>query len=130
MSAAPPRERLPRRRAVLHALVIVAGWVVFIWFWWRVFGQPWESHDLRLLVFWATLLFPLVTGAWILHNVGIYKRRGPRRAVTPGPVRYEADFYGRRVDSDWAALRDVQTVEIELDGNVKRFRAAMPAGPA
>jgi hypothetical protein len=127
---AAPRNRLRSRlQAVVHGLVIVAGWVVFAWFWWRVFGQPWDSADLRRLVIGAAVGFPLVTGVWIIHNIGIYKRRGPRRAVPPAPLRYDTDFNGRRIDSDWSALAQAAVVTIALDDGVKRFRALIPPGP-
>jgi hypothetical protein len=124
-------ERTPlasRLQALAHVIAIIVGWCLFFWFWWRVAGQPWDSRDLRLLVIAAAVGFPLVTGAWILHNRGIYKRRGPRRAIPPGPMLYEADFNGRQVDSDWAALRAERQIEIALDGSVKRYRAAPRAG--
>jgi hypothetical protein len=117
-----------RLQALVHVIAIVAGWGLFFWFWWRVAGQPWDSIDLQRLVIAAAVGFPLVSGAWILHNRGIYKRRGPRRAIPPGPMHYDADFNGRQVDSDWAALRAERQIEIALDGDVKRYRAAPRTG--
>jgi hypothetical protein len=124
-------ERTPlasRLQALAHGVAILAGWWLFFWFWWGVAGQPWESVDLQRLVIAAAVGFPLVTGGWIVHNRGIYKRRGPRRAIPPGPMLYDADFNGRRVDSDWAALQAERRIEISLDGDVKRYRAAPRAG--
>ena len=120
------QDRLRSRwHGLVHLLVVALGWAVFGWFWWRVAGHSWDSRDLRLLVLAATLLFPLVTGAWVLHNRGIYRRLGPRRSVNT--VRYAAqDIHGRPVAADWGLLLTAHDVVVDCSGAVKLYRSALP----
>jgi hypothetical protein len=108
---------------LLHALLIAIGWAGFGWLWWRVGQYSWDSRDLRLLVLGAILFFPLVTGSWVLHNVRIYQRLGPRRSVRS--VVYAAqDIHGRPVSADWSQLQLAHDVVIDCTGAVKMYRAA------
>jgi hypothetical protein len=114
-----------RWHGLSHALVIAIGWVGFGWLWWRVGRYSWDSHDLRLLVLVATLFFPLVTEAWVLHNLNIHRRLGPRRSVRT--VAYLAqDIHGRPVAADWDQLQSARHVDIDCSGEVKLYTAALP----
>jgi len=55
-----------------------------------VFGQHWESADLRLLVFWSTILFPLVRSADLGTNLNIY--RGAARGAVSVADALQTDF--------------------------------------
>ena len=126
----PLRDGLPSRwHVVLHVLAIVAGWGLFAWSWWLVSGQPNATDDLRNLIVGAVIVMPTLTIAWVLHNVGIHRRKGPRRAVAPVPLRYDTDFNGRRIVADWPALQRARTVVIERGDGVKRFVCAPDAAP-
>ncbi len=114
--------------AVAHLVLVVLGWAGFAWLWSLVLGRPWESADLRGLIVGTLVVAPVLTVAWIVHNVGIYRRRGPRRSVPAVTWRYERDYNGREVAADFTALRDACTVVIDVDGGRKRYRAA--TGPA
>lgn len=103
-------------RRVVHAAGIAGGWWLFVLGWQRVLEPGADFSQLRWLVFGAALAVPLLTVSWIAHNRGIYRRKGPRRAVTPAELHYEYDFKGRRVEGDWAALAGAQCVEIALEG--------------
>jgi hypothetical protein len=132
--ATPRRDGLASRwHGLMHALVIVAGWVIFVGAWWLVLGQPRDTGTLRSLLVGAVLVAPALTIAWVLHNVGIHRRKGPRRAVAAVPLRYEVDFNGRRIEADWPALQRARTVVIERGDGVKRFVCepeVEPAAPA
>jgi hypothetical protein len=118
----PQRSGLPSRwHVLLHILAIVVGWGIFAWSWWLVSGQPRATDDLRNLIAGATILMPILTTVWIAHNVGIYRRKGPRRASAPVPLRYEVDFNGRRIVADWPALQRARIVVIERGDGFKRF---------
>ena len=106
-------------------ICIVIGWVVFGWLWWRVGSHSWDSRDLRLLVLAATLFFPIVTGTWVLHNMGIYRRLGPRRSVNAVVYAGQA-IHGRPVAANWAFLRAARDVVIDCSGAVKLYRRAAP----
>lgn len=117
---------LPWRRRVVHALAIVLGWCLFAWSWQRVTAARPEVGELRVLVLAALVVVPVLTLSWVLHNVGIYRRRGARRAVTPVNWSYDADFNGRRVAADWPDLTLARRVDVVIDGDTKRFIALLP----
>jgi hypothetical protein len=123
--AGSPAGRAPR--IVAHALFIVAGWVLFFWGWQRVISRGADFSELRLLVFGAMVVVPVVTVSWILHNRGIHRRKGPRRRVPAASLDYRVDFHGREVVADFGMLAGAQRVEIELDGAIKRYRPCATA---
>jgi hypothetical protein len=120
------RDHLPWRAALWHVLMLLTGWALFLLGWWRVSTRPWDSADLKLLFIGSMLVFPVMTVAWVLHNVGIHRRKGPRRAVPAVNQSYEADFLGREVQADWPVLQQAREVTILVEGDRKRFLA----GPA
>ncbi len=136
----PPPDSTPQRdglasrwHVLLHTLALIAGWGIFAWSWWLVSDQPRTTDDLRNLIVGAAIIMPTLTVAWILHNVGIHRRKGPRRAVAPVPLRYDIDFNGRRIVADWPTLQRARTVVIERSDGIKRFACepeAEPAAPA
>lgn len=106
--------------------MLLLGWALFILGWWRVSTRPWDSADLQALFIGSALVFPVMTVAWVLHNVGIHRRKGPRRAVPAVNQSYEVDFLGREVQADWPALQQAREVTILVEGDRKRFRAGPP----
>ena len=115
-----------RWHALGHFLLLVAGWAIFALSWWKVLGQSWETETLRQLVIGAIVIVPAVTVAWILHNVRIHRRLGPRKAVPAVPLRYEVDFNGRRIEADWPQLQQARYVVIERGQATKRYVALRP----
>lgn len=114
---------LPARRRLLHALVITAGWLIFAWSWHRVTaGRP-ELGELRLLMLGALVVVPPLTLGWVAHNVGIHRRKGPRRSVPAVALRYDTDFNGRHIEADWSRLTRARRIDIVVEGNRKRFVA-------
>lgn len=132
----PPSPRqsaaLPSWRVVLtHIVFIVLGWVLFAWSWIIVLSRPIQTGNLWWLMGAASVLLPLITLAWIIHNVGINKRKGPRRAGRATPLVYEVDFHGRRIVADWNLLRTARTIEIGLgDDDIKWYLAIPSPTPA
>ena len=129
-SARRDAARLPAARRLLHLLLIAAGWALFIWGWLRVTaGRP-ELGELRVLMLSALLVVPVLTLGWVAHNVGIHRRKGPRRTVPAAPPRPAVDFNGRRLTADWASLVASRRIDIVLDGDAKRFVARdLPGAP-
>lgn len=116
-------------RRAAHWLAIGAGWVLFFWGWHRVLaGRP-DFDALRLLMLGAATVVPVVTVSWILHNRGIHRRKGPRRAVPVATLQYRLDFNGREVVADFRALAEAQRVHIAIDGSRKLYHPAPVAGP-
>lgn len=113
--------------AAMHAAFIVLGWVVFAWSWIIVLSRPIQTGNLWWLMGAASILAPALTLAWIMHNVGINRRKGPRRAGRATPLVYDLDFHGHRIDADWDFLRTAQCIEIGLNDEGVKWYRAVPA---
>lgn len=114
------------RRRVAHGVVIVLGWLLFAWSWQRVTADRPEIGELFWLLVAALMVVPVLTLSWVAHNVGIYRRKGPRRSVTPVSPQFERDFNGRRICADWAPLQHSRRIRIVVDEQHKRFVDATP----
>lgn len=119
------RPGWPRRLG--HGVMIVAGWLLFAWSWQRVTADRPEIGELFWLLVAALMVVPVLTLSWVAHNVGIYRRKGPRREVTPVSLHFDRDFNGRRITADWSKLERSRRIEIVLDSGHKRFVDASPA---
>ena len=129
-TAGPPYRAGPARR-VLHALIALAGWVLFVYWWWLVFRRV-SGQEIRYTVLFVAIALVVIVGltaVWAFHNLRISRRRGRRRRpreVTPDLSR---DSVGREVrlptiPSDCLNAR-VVTVRIQ-DGT----KVYAPAGAA
>ncbi|MFN8549433.1 MAG: hypothetical protein U0527_16045 [Candidatus Eisenbacteria bacterium] len=120
------RTRNPVQRA-FHAVVSIAGWVLFGWFWWTVFVQP---INREALVTFGLLLLALVAIVathllWVRFNVDLYRSRGQRTRVLDVPFQASEDQLGRRlVGGEWDKLQAARSIEVALDekGETKTYR--------
>jgi hypothetical protein len=115
------------RRRLWHLLLITLGWGLFVWSWHRVTLNRPDIGELRVLMLAAVLVVPVLTVSWVAHNVGIYRRKGPRKAVPAVALNFDVDFNGRRIVADWPTLLQARRIDIVLDGERKRFVAASSA---
>jgi len=123
-------ERLQGRwRIAAHVALVATGWLGFGWLWSLVLVRPWDSADLWLLVLGTLLIVPLLTLAWVAHNVALHRRRGPRRRVPAATLHYAQDFNGRAVVADFEALQLQAQVVIEVDGARKLYHSAAGSTP-
>lgn len=117
-----PLRGWPQRLAHLAALLV--GWGMFIWGWYDVLGQPWDTTALKWLIGGSVVVLPTLTFAWVLHNVGIHRRKGPRTSVRKVDETYRQDWNGREVSADMAALASASIVIIDVEGKRKVYRPA------
>lgn len=132
MTPAPAAPEVPRLRAwrrLVHIALVALGWLLFAWSWHRVSVNGPEIAELRWLMLSAVLVVPVLTLSWVAHNVGIHRRKGPRRSVPAVTTHLERDFNGRRLEADWAALATARRIDILVDDDRKRFVAAVPPLP-
>ena len=114
-------------RDAMHALVVLAGWVLFF-IWWgqvlRVASIP-EAARAVLVILSVSLLTALATVWWVRYNLGIYRRKGPRRTVPDVPEDVGTDALGRKlVHPGTEELRAARMVTVSLsEGTVKSFSA-------
>lgn len=126
---APAAQRLDARRRIAHTALVVLGWLLFAWSWHRVTVNGPEVGELRWLLLSALLVVPVLTLSWVAHNVGIHRRKGPRRSVPAVTTRHDHDFNGRRLEADWSALATARRIDILVEGDRKRFVASPPPPP-
>jgi len=123
----PRTEAGPVRRA-LHLTVAGVGWVVFAWWWWLVIRRTSGAEVAFTMTFLALSLVVVVvvTALWVVHNVGIFRRKGARRTVRERISDPLHDTLGRdlkmRVGRE--ALHESPVVRITLDGERKTYQAA------
>lgn len=121
MTQRPPLDGLARK--LLHAVLLLAGWIVFFWFWWHVATtQEINTRQAVLLIGASLLMLPLVTLAWVMHNRNIFKLKGPRTGMREVRTDYRTDWEGRAVQADWAGLKTARIVTIEVNESGKHYR--------
>jgi hypothetical protein len=108
-----------------HGILVVLGWAIFCGFWWvTLLRQPHFPDELGLLMAGALLLGPLVTLYWVLHNRGIYARKGPRRQVQTMTESYTHDWAGRPVRAQFQTLRQCSVIVVRSTQQDKLFQSA------
>jgi hypothetical protein len=119
-----PSQAGPARR-VFHTLVAVAGWVLFVYWWWLVFRRA-DGDEIRsTLIFIALTLAAIVllTMIWAIHNARIFQARGPRRQVRPVTPDFSHDSVGRPVELPAVPEECLSAgiVEIRIRGDAKVY---------
>lgn len=118
-----PRKQVTIK-AIFHALIALAGWALFIYWWNRVIPQI-DSRDaaVALVFIGATVLATvLVTLLWIRYNIGIFRRKGPRTRLVRAAENRETDFLGRTIVRS-GPLKTASLVVVSVDGKAKKFEA-------
>ncbi|MCB1162379.1 MAG: hypothetical protein R3C71_11065 [Candidatus Krumholzibacteriia bacterium] len=115
-------------RRILHILIALASWVLFVDYWFLVLGQP-LSPGLRVALGFmvvSVLLLPILVYLWILHNLRVARRWRARRGERQDPHEdFHEDFLGRSLaGTDLHTLQGARELVIELQGEHKRYRAA------
>jgi hypothetical protein len=120
----PPIQAGPARR-VFHALVTLAGWLLFVYWWWIVFHRV-SRHEVRFTAIFIAIslgVIVLVTLAWAWHNLRIFKHRGPRTHVRETTPDFSHDGVGRTVEFTAGGL-DPQTapvIHVRFTGEGKAY---------
>ncbi|MFN3749922.1 MAG: hypothetical protein ACK4SR_01020 [Thiobacillus sp.] len=113
-----------------HVLLVAFGWVVFGAFWWIVLPQDIEAFSsIARLIAVALFLLPAITLYWVMHNRGIYDRKGPRRHVQRVAAPYAHDWAGRSVRADFRTLRQAREITIIVTAEEKHFVAGRTTQP-
>jgi hypothetical protein len=119
-------------RQLAHKAIGVFFWLLtaalWVWLWaeGRATWDAFEGTTVRLAILAGTVF--AVTTWWVRHNVGIYRRKGPRSGRPENLPRTDADRLGRDLRWDLpgghvAALSAGHLV-VDLDGETKSYRRA------
>lgn len=107
---------------IWHAIVVLFGWCLFGGFWWLVLLQ--ESYPLSNIIWLlasSLILLPAITLYWVLHNRGIYARKGPRRQAQVVELAYTQDWAGRSVHAQFDQLKQARLITIHSTADEKHF---------
>jgi hypothetical protein len=107
---------------VWHITLVGFGWCLFAGFWWFVLLQ--KSHSLTNIIWLlsgALVLLPVITLYWVMHNRGIYARKGPRQQVQVVETVYAQDWAGRPVRAHFGQLRQARLITIHSTEDEKHF---------
>jgi hypothetical protein len=82
----------------------ILSWLLLAALWWRA-----AAHGLPSIEIWLmpVALIPVVTLLmwwWVHHNLAIFDRKGPRRAIPRAHYHYGRDRCGRSVTFDRLAM--------------------------
>jgi hypothetical protein len=123
-----PRSEASQVRQALHILLAGAGWVLFFYWWSIVLGRV-SSREIRFTALFIGISLVVVVAAtvvWVLHNISIFRRRGPRTKVRPVDEQVRVDHLGRslRMETDGDALRSARLVRVLVDGGRKIYHSS------
>lgn len=106
-------------RDALHVLVVLGGWALFFYWWWIVLPSTSldEAAWALLVILGVSLVTALGTAGWVRYNLGIYRRKGPRRTVPDVVECADADVLGRKLSHPGVErLRASRLVTVSLTG--------------
>lgn len=110
-------DPLRRRRVAIGGL----AWLAFAACWWLVLRHdPKAWREEMVLPLGALLAVTVVTLAWVRHNLGIYRRKGPRRGLPEADTPWRRDSLGRPLDLPAAAF-GARVVSLSIADGVKRY---------
>ena len=121
-----PRRRLrvsPLSFGLPQAVLVAAGWAVFLWSWVSVVRHTAPSTMLWTLGLLGScaLVNEGIALGWIHHNLRIFARKGPRKAVFVPEHEFAKDFLDRELVADWAKLLDEGAILIDFDDARKTY---------
>jgi hypothetical protein len=113
-------------KGTFHALIAIFGWALFVHWWNRVLPQI-DSRDafIALAFIGVTVLITvLVTLLWVRYNIGIFRRKGPRKTLTHVVENRVTDFLGRKIEQPGpGSLKTARLVVVSVEGEVKKYES-------
>lgn len=122
LSQGSPRVTI---RGVFHAFLVVLTWILFVYWWNQVIPQVTvEDATVAFLVIFLTFLICSVfTLLWVRYNVGIFRRKGPRKNLPFVSEERDADHLGKRLDHPgYAFLKNAPLVVVSREEDRKNFQ--------
>ena len=68
---------------LLRTLCVVGLWLLFAALWYRVYGITTVVDITNAITYIVVTIsaYAILVTVWVLHNIAIYRRKGPRRSV-------------------------------------------------
>lgn len=111
-------------RLYFHVIIAVISWLLFFYLWYLTFATKLFGlgpiRDL-LTIALTGVAVSIIDIWWIMHNVNIYKKKGPRRAVNETEKIFDEDFFGRKIKSDWACVQQCDYLHITSSKDFKWY---------
>ena len=87
-------------KGIFHAFLVVLTWILFAYWWNQVIPQiTVEDASMAFLVIFLTVLATSVlTLLWVRHNIGIFRRKGPRKNLPAVSEHRDNDYLGRSLE--------------------------------
>jgi glucan phosphoethanolaminetransferase (alkaline phosphatase superfamily) len=110
---------------LLHLLLALAGWVLFVYWWLIVFRRvtPGEIRFTLIFLAVAAAVIVLVTAFWVFHNKSMFRRRNLRLRAIESSNAVKHDSIGRRVR--FAESRDILAesalVRVQMEAGEKVY---------
>jgi hypothetical protein len=117
-------------RQAAHIAVALLFWLALAGLWvllavqGKASGAAFRDTGIQLAALIGAVL--AITTWWVRHNVGIYRKKGPRRGRPELAPRTDEDRLGHQlrwqVPGGVEAATAQQLLVVELDGDVKTYR--------
>jgi hypothetical protein len=108
-------------RHLLHAILAILLWIVFVIYWRIVFQRP-MSPETKIALFTLgsiAFLSILFLSVWVFHNILISKKLHRRKERRGGMREPNQDFMGRWIVIDHPeVLRRASYIEVEVKSNM------------
>jgi len=125
LSQSRPRVTI---RGIFHASLVILTWILFVYWWNQVIPQvSVEDASMAFLVIFLTFLIcSVLTLLWVRYNVGIFRRKGPRKNLPTVSEEREADYLGRRLDHPgYDFLKNAPRVVVSREEDRKNFKVPL-----
>ena len=110
---------------LLHLLLALAGWVLFVYWWLIVFRRvtPAEIRFTLIFLAAAAAIVVLVTSFWVFHNKSLFRRRNARLRPIEVSSAVKHDAIGRRVRfaESRDALAQSALVRVQMEAGEKVY---------
>ncbi len=109
---------------MFHSLLAVLTWILFFAWWNQVIPQITvdDAAAAFLVIFLTVLIIMVLTLLWVRYNIGIFRRKGPRRQIPSISEERETDFLGRKLDHPgFDRLKRGRIVRVFREGDSKKF---------
>ncbi len=120
----------PRKRTIkgaFHVLIAIFSWTLFVYCWFRVLPQIRSRDAVIALAFIGVSILATVipTLLWVRYNIGIFRRKGPRRNPTLVTEERDTDVLGRRIGQTGpGSLKAARLVVVSVEGERKNYETA------